>query len=284
MKKLTWILMAPLCAGLLFTTIACGETTDEPDAGTTDAGGPACDAEVSTTIIAVSGTASVHPVSATMDPTLTMANLSMTLEDPVQVLAGRPAALQHPDCTDAMIDLVPNTAMPSTADYAFTDVDTAPLALGLVATFDNTGAGTSFVKTTMGLASGPQAADLVVATPSFAVSAATEGALAQLTGGAPGDLQTAGWIIGSFVNGTTGAPIDAATLVDGNGTAIAGVTYPNATFTGVETDGNTSANGLFVVSGASLQEYAGDVTGLTCSSQQAATNAGSVFVVVLICQ
>ncbi len=287
MKNLTWILILPLLAGLSFTA-ACGETVvDEPDAGT-DAGTPLCDAEVSATVIDVEGTASVHPVSMAMAAgagvTITMADLSMTLEDPVQVLAGRDAALQHPDCSFATIDLTPNTGAETTADYAFTTVDTAPLALGLVATFDNINGGTAFVKTTMGLASGPQTANLVVATPSFAISAMTEGALSQLDGKAPGALQTAGWIFGMFIT-PAGVPIDGVELVDANGAAITPVLYPNATFTGVETDGNTSANGVFVISGVGLQEYGGNDTigTTTCQTQQAATNPDSAFVVVLAC-
>ncbi|MDF1561727.1 MAG: hypothetical protein P1V51_01715 [Deltaproteobacteria bacterium] len=295
MKKLTWLMILPLMAGLSFTA-ACGENGDDtPDGGGSDGSTScldtaACDAECSDTLIAVSGVASVHPVSAAIEPTLTMNNVSMTLEDPVQVLAGRDGTLEKADCTSATVTLTANSGAETTANYAFADVDTSAIALGLVATFDDADiAGASYEKTTMGLAGGPQTADLTVATPAFAVATTTEAYFSTQIGQAPGYLRDAGWIFGMFVT-AAGAPIDGVELVDGNGAPYTtGIHYlavdgTTGAIVGTETDGNTSPAGIFLVEGAPLQEYGGNIAGMTCASQQAATAAGSVFVVMLVCQ
>jgi len=285
MKKLTWLFLAPLALGLLISS-ACGETTDTPpaDAGTdagTDAGPVTCGSD---TMITVSGVAAIHPVSAMMDPTATMDGVTISLEDPALVLGGRDAVLKYEDCTKAVADLTADATTPTTATYSFVKVNTKSIGLGLIVTMNDTdAAGTKWVKTGMGLASGPQTADLAVEHPVVIVSNATEGALAQINGQSPGDLTAAGWIMGGFVDAANN-PVDAVKLVDAQGAAITQAFYPTATLDGLETDGNTSAAGLFVVSGLGLASYNGEKAGVTCTSQQAATSPGSVFVVVLVCQ
>lgn len=279
MKTWTSLLLLPLSAGLILAT-ACGETTTETDGGTsggTDAGTQ--DSGTPPTLIAVSGVAAVHPVSLNIDNTLSIDGVTLTLEDPAQILAGRDGTLKLGDGSNATITLSADATTPSQASYSFTDVDTSDIVLGLIGTMDD--AGNTYVKTSMGLAAGPQKEDLTVGHPLFVVSAATEGALSQLTGQSPGDLQTAGWILGMFID-DQGNPVDGVTLEDANG-AIADAVYPNATFDGVESDGNTSPNGLFVVWNKTLSEYTGTKTGMTCASQQAATSAGSAFIVALTC-
>ena len=281
---------------LLGSVLACGPTTSTPDgggadggtndAGTTDggmdAGTPTCQQPP---IVDVSGNVHLHPVTQAIDATATLNGAAFRLEDPLKALQGKDAVLEYDDngtCAKAMAPLTPDATDPSTAPFSFQQVSMKGVSLGLIGVADDeTDANDVFCDTATGLAGGP-IMDNVTDVNAYAVTQATEAALAtNVLGGAAGDLNADGWILGMFVD-DAGNPMDGVALVDLQGNPAQGVVYPNADFTGAEQDGNTSPNGVFIVTNVPLGSFTGEKTGYTFTDQQAATSEGAVFVMFLV--
>ncbi|RMG16687.1 MAG: hypothetical protein D6729_10405 [Deltaproteobacteria bacterium] len=293
MKRLTLLSLA-LSTGLV---LACGPTTSTPDGGN-DAGSPdggagdggGMDAGTllpcqEAPLVDVDGTVRIHPVTAAVDANATLDGASFRLEDPLKALQGKDAVLEYEDngsCAKAIAPLTPDATDPSTAPFSFQQVSTKGVSLGLIGVLDDTMEGTDvFCDTASGLAGGPIADDLT-GVSGYAVTQATEAHLAQVVfGGAAGDLNAAGWILGMFVD-DAGNPMDGVALVDLQGNPAQGVLYPTADFMGAEQDGNTSANGVFIVTDVALGSFTGQKDGYTFTDQQAATSEGAVFVMFLV--
>ena len=96
------------------------------------------------------------------------------------------------------------------------------------------------------------------------------------------DAVTNGFVMGTVVNGTTGAPLDAA-VVKKTPSGTLTVVYPTADFSGVESDSNTSANGIYVVPGPlTLSTITAEKTDFTFTTGQAATKGGFCYFLILI--
>ena len=288
-KRLATLLVA-LPALVLFS--ACSGTNNgtdggtTTDAGTTDAGtqdaGSTC---VTQTPITIDGTVSVHPVSAAIAGAtpVTLDNTTLAMARASGLLSGNKPILTYSDaaCTPVMGDITPDSTDPTTATFSLQSVNADNVVLGLIAVVDNKTGNSTFINTATGIAAPPFTSGAVSGANAFAVTAATEGALATLDGKNPGDLLSSGFILGTFVDANN-APIEGVTLTDTNGNAIPQAFYPKADFSGLTTTGATSANGVFVVSDVALADYTGSKTGMTFTDQQAATIANSCFVMFLI--
>lgn len=253
------------------------------DAGTQDAGPPDCSKG---TIVAVSGTVSMHPVLKNIDPTTTLAGTNFTLLAAATLLANKDTPLTDDQCNPATMTLVPDAVDPTTAPFDFAKVNTTSLALGLIGVANNTASGAGmFINTATGLANAQdaQAGDVTGAT-AIAVSKAEEGTLATAAGMNPGDLVSGGFILGMFVDAQS-QPVSGVTLYNegssGPTSPVATAMYPTADFSGLTTTGATSANGLFIVTDTGLLNLTGVKTGMTFASQQAAKVPSSCFVMFL---
>ncbi len=283
------------CSLFLGSALACGPTTSTPDGGSPDggpdagptdggmdAGTPTC---LQPPLVDVSGTVRIHPVTQTIDPTATLNGAAFRLEDPLKALQGKDAVLEYDDngtCTKAIATLTPDAMDPVSASFAFQQVSTKGVSLGLIGVLDDEATTNDvFCDTATGLAGGPITDDVMGVT-GYAVTQATEAALAtNVLGGAAGDLNADGWILGMFVD-DAGNPMDGVALVDLQGNPAQGVVYPNADFSGAEQDGNTSTNGVFIVTNVALGSFTGEKTGYSFTDQQAATSEGAVFVMFLV--
>jgi hypothetical protein len=292
-KRLATLLVA-LPAIVFFS--ACSGTSNNTDggtdagtqdAGTQDAGtqdaGTSC---VTQTPINIDGTLAIHPVSLQLaqatSTTVTLDNTTLAMARASGLLSGNSPILTYSDaaCTPVMGDVTPSSTDPTTATFSYQNVNADNVVLGLIAVADNKTGNSTFINTATGIAAPPFSNNAVSGASAFAVTAATEGALATLDGKQPGDLLTGGFILGMFID-SSGNPIQGVTLTDTSGTAISEAFYPTADFSGLTTTGATSANGVFVVSNVSLADYTGQKTGMTFTDQQAATIANSCFVMFL---
>lgn len=279
------ILLFAACSGGGGNNNDGGSTTDgggTNDAGTTDAG-TTC---VTSSPWNLTGTVAVHPISLAIDSTATLANTTLTMDTALGLLGGSGGTITYSDaaCTPVTGDITPDATNAATATFSYQNVNLDTVSLGLIAVVDNSSAGSTFVNTAIGVAPGPPYTQAeLTGLKVFAVTKSTEATLAPLDGKSAGQLTSAGFILGQFIDKNTSNPISGATLLDASSnTAVSGVIYPKADFSGVTGTGSTSSIGVFVLVGTSLANYTGQATGYTSfSSQQASTVPNSCFVMFL---
>ena len=178
----------------------------------------------------------------------------------------------------------PNKLGETTTDadgtFAFRCVDVKNSALGLIVLADDNpedGAAGDFFPTFTGVAgwtTDVEKVDLPNAMVFGLPNTLTAG-LAALTGvDAAGD----GLVMGNVLDGTTYARLAGAT-VDSVPAGSVTVAYPNADFTGLETSGMTSANGMWLLTEplTGLTNITATLTGYTFDTHPAATPAGYCF-------
>jgi hypothetical protein len=163
-------------------------------------------------------------------------------------------------------------------------IDVGPVTLGLVVLHDDdpSGSDDNFYPTGTGVIGWLTADEKVDVTGGavFGISQTLKAGIGTMTSV---DIDTNGLAMGLVVDGTTGTPLDGATVSRSGGDAI-NVMYPTADFSGVETDGNTSANGVYIITDA-LTTIAGDLTaeatGYTFGDHSAATKGGFIYFLVM---
>lgn len=157
-------------------------------------------------------------------------------------------------------------------------INTVGVMLGLVILVDDNpedGVAGSFFPTGTGIQAwtDPTTAVDEDAATAMAVTNTLVGGLETLTSI---DATADGFVMGLVVDGATGAPIDGAE-VSGVSSTIA-VAYPNADFSGLETDDSTSANGSYVVDQElGLSALTATATGYAFGEHQAATKEGFCY-------
>jgi len=190
---------------------------------------------------------------------------------------------------DALTNPVPTPIDRSTgligADglFAFTCVDVGEVTLGLVMLTDDDPGGTddNFYPTGTGVKSWVNPIDKVNV-ENAVVFPVPNTLLAGIETLASVDADTNGLAMGVIVDDATGAFIDGAEVVKADATAL-NVAYPTADFSGLEADGNTSANGVFVIQDAltGITNITVNATGYTFDDDMAATKAGFIYFLVL---
>jgi len=270
------ILGVTLTLGL---ALACGNSkSNTNDGGTGGAGtggsggsGPVTDGgsdAVTSGKIAINGSASPFPG----DPETDFTQLSLSIADPVSVLAGQDPLAKQPSF-DTSAAVCPGATC--AAPFSFTDVpvDTATNTFGLLAILEDLRPGSSdggvaakWVRTGTGIANQAQLGAAIASgtlgpRPIFAVSAAFEAGLAQFVAGAraatngdgitgaPGSLATRGFVLAMILANDTPKPTPVAgatiaPMIAANASKYV-VLYPNADFTGV--GAATSATGLVLI-------------------------------------
>jgi hypothetical protein len=188
---------------------------------------------------------------------------------------------------DALTNPTPTPLATSAVDadgaFGWECMDAGPVTLGLVILHDDAPEATdNFYPTGTGVAAWASATDKVDL-PDAAVFGVSNTLLGVIEAATSVDADTNGLAMGVIVNGTTGVPVDAATISRSGGTAI-DVFYPNATFTGAESDGNTSANGVFIITEpipTLIADLTATATDLTFGEHQAATKGGFIYFLVI---
>ncbi|MBW2260990.1 MAG: hypothetical protein JRG91_03375 [Deltaproteobacteria bacterium] len=169
--------------------------------------------------------------------------------------------------------------------FMFECLDVGTVTLGLVLLIDDDPDGTDddYFPTGTGVAAfveadGSDKVDIGTAAP-FAVANTLIGGLEALIT----DLDTTadGLAMGLVVDSAAGTPIDGAAVLTAAGDP-APVSYPVADFSALETDDDTSANGVFVFnSSVVLSSFTAEATGYTFGEHQAATKAGFCYFMML---
>lgn len=254
---------------------ACGGDDKGADA---DAGPTAADAApcASDLLIDLSGTVRAHPAApANLDNT---AEAVIALEEASQRLVGGQEILQSVGCIPASMPL--SLAVDTATPWSFTDVNTRPIALGLIASVDDSGATDDYMLTVTGLANPPVDVDR----NDFEAYVLTQDGVAELStalGLDAGALGEDGFILGMFLD-AAGVPVEGVSVINANtGQPIAAARYPNESLTGETGDGKTSPSGVFLITQAGLATYGGEGGGKTFETQQAAFLPKSAFVMFL---
>jgi hypothetical protein len=163
--------------------------------------------------------------------------------------------------------------------FAFDCLDVGPVDLGLVVLADDSGSAATWYPTGTGIKAWgtPPVKEDVTGAMVFGISETLAAGIEALTSM---DFDTTGVVMGLVVDGTTGTPIDGAVVArSGSGTPL-NVAYPNAAMDNLETDGNTSANGSFVIvitAALPLTNITATASGYTFDVHQAATKAGFIY-------
>jgi hypothetical protein len=258
-------MMRIICAmglsGALIVGACSSSSGNKGDSGVggsmaSDAGGDTADAGPA--LVTVSGTAAPHPLAKALDPNATtnFTMINVAVVDPAIVIA-TPAA---PPLQGGALDTSAGNCPSGTCAWSFDNVNISTISLGLVGILDDarptasrlwvktgTGAGSAATINMFKISRAP-----ITNVPLFAVSTATEGALAMFAAGAlqdativPGTLTTRGFMIGSVVSKLSqGATPVAGAMVTTTDTRV-NIIYPNADFSGVGT--STSATGTILV-------------------------------------
>jgi hypothetical protein len=194
------------------------------------------------------------------------------------------AAISPADALDPTVP-VPTPLGTAIADsdgiFAMTCVDVGQVPFGLVILHDDDPAGSddNFYPTGTGVkawTTDTQRAEDITGSAVFGISQTLAAGIETM---ASVDIDTNGLAMGMIVDGTTHTPIDGATIERSGGTAI-NVIYPNADFSGVESDGNTSANGVFIITDVlamMIIDLTAAATGYTFEDHQAATKGGFIY-------
>jgi hypothetical protein len=274
-------LRTAVLAGLVALTGACGGSSNSKTGtggtggGSSDSGAGGGDAAAAINV-AVSGTASPHPLSAALDPTADFSMLAVSVVDPSLELQGLPPLATGPidpaNCIgpsdggtgDAASDGGAAGPTGPVCTWSFPTVDIHTISLGLVGIVADqrttnpiwvrtgTGAGTAAFIDMEKTSKAP-----ITNRQLFAISTGTQDKLAQLVsailtqtdGGAPlsgSALQARGYMIGNVVGKLSeGAPpVAGATVSVPTTAAVFDIFYPNDTFSGAQTSTNTS--GIFL--------------------------------------
>jgi hypothetical protein len=163
--------------------------------------------------------------------------------------------------------------------FAWECMNAGPVALGLVILHDDAPEATdNFYPTGTGVAGWAVPADRVDITDAtvFGISNTLRTGIETMTSR---DIDTVGLAMGIVINGTTHAPVDGATVSRAGGGTL-NVIYPTADFSGLETDGNTSANGVYIITDTLTltSDITAEATGLTfAEDHQAATKPGFIY-------
>ncbi len=181
-----------------------------------------------------------------------------------------------PDFIDSTISGADGTFM-----FECLDVGTVTLGLVLLVDDDPSGSDDNYFFTGTGVAAfeatdGSDKVDIDMAAP-FALSHTLVAGLEALITGL--DTAADGLVMGLIVDGTTRAPIDGARLLVESSGDPAPVSYPAADLSSLETDDNTSANGMFVFNGAVAlgPSYIAEASGYTFEGHQAASKANFCY-------
>jgi hypothetical protein len=165
--------------------------------------------------------------------------------------------------------------------FAFDCLDVGEVAFGLVVLTDDSGATDTFYPTGTGVKGWLNPADktdvtnaTVIATPNTAAAG-----LETLAGM---DFDATGVAMGLVIDQTTGNPIDGAEVVR-TPSGTLNVVYLNADMDGLETDGNTSTSGMFIITDSltSIINITVNASGYTFVSGQAATKAGFIYFIIM---
>ena len=180
-------------------------------------------------------------------------------------------------------ELIETTVSGADGMFMFECLDVGTVTLGLVLLVDDdpSGSDDDYFPTGTGVAAfeeadGSDKVDIPDAAP-FSLSHTLIGGLETLITGL--DTATDGLVMGLIVDGTTHAPIDGARLLVESSGDAAPVSYPAADLTALETDDNTSANGMFVFNGAVTlgPAFIAEASGYTFSGHQAASKANFCY-------
>jgi hypothetical protein len=91
------------------------------------------------------------------------------------------------------------------------------------------------------------------------------------------DAMGDGFIMGLVIDSSTGDPIEGATVESAGGGSLP-VEYPTADFSGLESDGDTSANGSYVITESlALTALTAEASGYTFGEHNAATKGGFCY-------
>jgi hypothetical protein len=300
-------------AGLIALTGACGSTKSS---GGMDAG-----SDVTPAInVAVSGTASPHPLTLALDPTADFSMLTVAVVDPTADLGGKPPLVSAPidpaNCigpTDggagdgAAGDAAAGSAGP-VCTWSFPSVDISMIQLGLVGRIDDQRTtNPAWVKTGTGAGTGAFIAmERTTKAPItnrqlFVLSKGTQNALATLASAvltqtdagaalSGDDMQARGWMLGHIVGKLSeGAPPLAGATVSVPG-GVFDIIYPNDTFSGAQA--STNSQGIFLAvpkAAATPQPHVAQWTvgkpagsTLTWQNYTSGTEPGAAFVLIFL--
>ena len=230
-----------------------GTNSDSGVGGSTGDAGTDAVAYAGPALVTVSGTAAPHALTKALDPTNDFSMINVAVVDPAIVIA-------NPTAPPLAGGALTTTGCPATGcPWSFDNVNVSGISLGLVGILDDarttgrlwvktgTGAGSSAFINTIKVSHAP-----ITNVPLFAVSVATEGALATFAAGAlsdttlvPGQLTARGFMIGTVVSKLSQGPLPVAGATVTTTDARVNIIYPTADFSGVGT--STSANGSFLV-------------------------------------
>lgn len=256
-------MMRLICAvglsGALAVSACSSSSGNKADSGAggsmaSDGGGDAADAGPA--LVTVSGTAAPHPLTKALDPTNDFSMINVAVVDPAIVIANPSAAPLQGGPLDTS---AANCPAATGCAWSFDNVNISGISLGLVGILDDarttgrlwvktgTGAGSSTTINMFKISRAP-----ITNVPLFAVSTATEGALAMFAAAmipdttiAPGTLTARGFMIGTVVTKLSeGAmPVMGATVTTSD-TRVK-ILYPSANFMANGT--STAAHGSFLV-------------------------------------
>jgi hypothetical protein len=188
---------------------------------------------------------------------------------------------------DALVNPSPtpigSSSVSAVGAFSMVCMDVGPVVLGLVILHDDDPADPSnlFYPTGTMVRDWSTAEERVDVTGAavFAVSQSLAAAIMIM---ASVDIDADGLAMGIVVDGTTGAPLDGAAIVRLGGDAL-DVVYPAPDFSGMETDGNTSVSGVFIIAQPVLpliSDVTAVVPGYTFEQGSMATRAEFIFFVV----
>jgi hypothetical protein len=157
-------------------------------------------------------------------------------------------------------------------------IDVGPVTIGLVILHDDdpSGSDDNFYPTGTGVKAWADATEKVDVTGA-AVFGISQTLAAVIETMASVDIDTNGLAMGIIADGTTGTPIEGATIVRSGGTAI-NVIYPNAAFDGV--GASTASTGVFIVTdtlSTMVNDLSAEATGYTFGNHSAATKGGFIY-------
>jgi hypothetical protein len=278
------------CIAALIALGCGGDKKDEEDT-TTDTGVDAPDTAVDTE----EDTEEDAPADVPTDggcPADDATHIYINVAGQVQHLAGGDASGLYVAAIsplDALTNPTPTPIGTSTTGtggvFAMDCINVKNVALGLVILVDDDpedGVDGTFFPTGTGVKgwdTDVEKVDVLDATP-FAVPNTV---IAGLEAGTSIDPDAIGVVMGLILDGTAHTPIDEAVVTRADGTD-APVVYPTADFMGLETDGNTSANGSYVFdidTALTLSNFTAEATGYTFGEHQAASKAGFCYFMII---